>query len=95
MRPGSWRTFFRTIWLLGIKSARRRMFWSLLLLALRRSSAHVYWAVVKAVQGEHFVRFTEEVVLPRLAQAIAAVDAERRAPVAVPAFVSERVSRPA
>ena len=87
MRPGSWITFLRTIWLLGVKSPRRRMFWSLLFRAARRSRAHVYWAVVKAVQGEHFVRFTEEVVLPRLARAIAQVEAEPRVPVSGPLAV--------
>jgi radical SAM superfamily enzyme YgiQ (UPF0313 family) len=76
MRPGAWRTFLRTIWLLGIKSPRRRLFWSLLNRAGRRSLGHMYWAVVKSIQGEHFIRFTDEVVLPRLERAIAEVETE-------------------
>jgi hypothetical protein len=69
-RPGSWTIFARTIWRLGIKSPRRRLFWSLVGMALRRSIRLMPWAVEKAIQGEHFLRYTTEDVLPRLARAL-------------------------
>jgi radical SAM superfamily enzyme YgiQ (UPF0313 family) len=77
LRPGSWRIFARTIWRLGVKSPRRRLFWSLVGMALRRSLRHMPWAVEKAIQGEHFLRYTAEDVMPRLREAIADVRAER------------------
>jgi radical SAM superfamily enzyme YgiQ (UPF0313 family) len=66
----------RTLWRLGIKSPRRRLFWSLVGMALRRSVRHLPWAVEKAIQGEHFLRYTVEDVLPRLARALDDVRAE-------------------
>jgi hypothetical protein len=80
-RPGAWRTLLRTIWKVGIVSPRRRVFWSLLVRAARRSRHHVYWSVVKAIQAEHFLRYTAEEVLPRVERAIADVRAERAASV--------------
>jgi radical SAM superfamily enzyme YgiQ (UPF0313 family) len=77
LRPGSWRIFARTIWRLGIKSPRRRVFWSLAAMALRRSLWLMPWAVEKAIQGEHFLRYTAEDVLPRVARALDDVRAER------------------
>jgi radical SAM superfamily enzyme YgiQ (UPF0313 family) len=79
LRPGSFRIFARTVWRLGVKSPRRRLFWSLVGMALRRSIRHLPWAVEKAIQGEHFLRYTAEDVLPRLRRAIEDVRAERRA----------------
>ena len=79
LRPGSFRIFAETIWRLGIKSPRRRLFWSLVGMALRRSLRHVPWAVEKAIQGEHFLRYTAEDVLPRLRQALADVRSEHLA----------------
>jgi hypothetical protein len=67
----------RTVWRLGIQSPRRRLFWSLVGMALRRSLRHLPWAVEKAIQGEHFLRYTVEDVLPRLRQALEDVCAER------------------
>ncbi len=77
LRPGSIRILARTIWRLGIKSPRRRLFWSLVRAALGRSVLHFPWAVEKAIQGEHFLRYTEEDVLPRLRRALDDVRAER------------------
>jgi len=77
LRPGSFRILARTVWRLGIQSPRRRLFWSLVGMALRRSLRHLPWAVEKAIQGEHFLRYTVEDVLPRLRQALEDVCAER------------------
>jgi radical SAM superfamily enzyme YgiQ (UPF0313 family) len=64
---------------LGVRSPRRRLFWRLLNKA-RTGVPHGFkWAVVKALQGEHMIRYTEEHVLPRLDRAIAEVVAEKRA----------------
>jgi radical SAM superfamily enzyme YgiQ (UPF0313 family) len=76
LRPGSLRILARTIWRLGVKSPRRRLFWSLVGTALRRSFRLLPWAVEKAIQGEHFLRYTTEDVMPRLQRAIADVRAE-------------------
>jgi radical SAM superfamily enzyme YgiQ (UPF0313 family) len=76
-RPDSFRILGRTLWRLGVKSPRRRLFWSLVGMALRRSVRYLPWAVEKAIQGEHFLRYTAEDVLPRLARALDDVRAER------------------
>jgi hypothetical protein len=87
---------------LGLWSPRRRLFWKLLARA-RKAAPHAFkWAVVKALQGEHMIRYTEEHVLPRLDRAIAEVVAERRAaavsvealPGSLPAPVVEPVALP-
>jgi radical SAM superfamily enzyme YgiQ (UPF0313 family) len=78
LRPGSLQILARTIWRLGVRSPRRRLFWSLAALALRRSPRHLPWAVEKAIQGEHFLRYTTEDVLPRLRRALEDIRADRR-----------------
>lgn len=71
--------FLKIAFSLGVMSPRRRLFWALLNKA-RKSVPHgLKWAVVKALQGEHMIRYTEDHVLPRLDRAIAEVVAERRA----------------
>jgi hypothetical protein len=79
LRPGSFRILATTVWRLGVKSPRRRLFWSLVGMALRRSLRHLPWAVEKAIQGEHFLKYTVDDVLPRLRQALEDVRAERAA----------------
>ncbi len=66
----------RTIWHVGIRSPRRRLFWGLLGKALRRGRTKVRQAVVHAVQGEHLIVYTREHVLPRIEAALKDVDAE-------------------
>jgi len=77
LRPGSFRIFGTIVWRLGVMSPRRRLFWSLVRMALGRSLRHLPWAVEKAVQGEHFLRYTTDDVLPRLQRAIDDVRSER------------------
>jgi radical SAM superfamily enzyme YgiQ (UPF0313 family) len=79
LRKGWEKILARSSWLLGIKSPRRRMFWSLLTTALRRSRGHIAWAIEKAIQGEHFLRYTAEDVLPMVERALADVRGERAA----------------
>ncbi len=59
----------RAIWHVGIVSSRRFMFWRLITKAFTKGRAGIRQAVVHAVQGEHFIRYTEENLLPRLLHA--------------------------
>jgi hypothetical protein len=53
------------------------MFWSLVAEALRRSPRFVPWAIAKAIQGEHLIRYTEADLLPRIERALAEVRQSR------------------
>jgi len=96
LRPGSFRILARTIWRLGVKSSRRRLFWSIVGEALLRSPRHVPWAVEKAIQGEHFLRYTTEDVLPRLRHALEDVRADRmpRSDLSLPGSIDVPEGRP-
>jgi hypothetical protein len=72
------RILLRALWQLGMRSPRRRLFWSLLAAAARRSPAKIPWAIQKAIQGEHLVRYTTDDVLPRLRRAGEELRRERR-----------------
>ena len=73
------RDFLKIAFKVGVLSPRRGHFWRLIFRSLRSSSPHAFrWAVVKALQGEHLIPYTEKHVLPRLKSAIAEVAAERR-----------------
>ncbi|MGZ3419521.1 MAG: B12-binding domain-containing radical SAM protein [Polyangiales bacterium] len=80
----------RSILRLGILGERRSLFWRLLARALPRGLHAVRAAIACAVRGEHMIRYTDEVVLPRLARALDQLGAEpeKRAPrrVALPLF---------
>ncbi len=56
----------RSVVRLGVLGERRSLFWRLLLRALPRGVHAVRAAFACAVRGEHLIRYTEEVVLPRL-----------------------------
>ncbi len=83
LRPGSLRALARAVWRIGILGKRRRWFWRLLRIGLRRGGAAALpKAVTLAVLGEHLVRYTQEDVLPRLEARLDEIrreDAERRA----------------
>jgi radical SAM superfamily enzyme YgiQ (UPF0313 family) len=66
----------RTIWHVGVRSPRRRLFWRLMGRALLRGRSKVRQAVVHAAQGEHLIRYTREQVVPRMEVALAEVRAE-------------------
>ncbi|WP_248354859.1 B12-binding domain-containing radical SAM protein [Anaeromyxobacter oryzae] len=79
LRPGALGTVRRALWGLGIIGPRRRWFWRLVLRALRRGPGAIPRAVTLAIIGEHFIRYTEEAVLPRLDRRLAEIRAERAA----------------
>ncbi len=82
LRPGALPALLRAVWGIGLRGPRRRHFWRLVLSALRRGPQVFARAVALAVMGEHMIRYTGEVVLPRLDLALAQV--EREAAVAPP-----------
>ncbi len=69
--------FFRTSWMIGVQSPRRRHYWKLLSFALRNRPEAFSWAVVRAMIGEHLIRYTDEHVVPRIAEAVTEVQRER------------------
>jgi radical SAM superfamily enzyme YgiQ (UPF0313 family) len=89
LRKGWEKILARAVWHLGIKSPRRRIFWELVGHVLRRSPGHLSWAFEKAIQGEHFVRYTREDVLPMVRRELAHVRAERLAAAAQPPAAPE------
>jgi hypothetical protein len=79
VRKGAFATALRTLLRIGILSPRRRLFWRLMSLAYRHAPHALPKAVALSIQGEHFIRYTREDVLPRLDRALAQIDAEPRA----------------
>ncbi len=73
---GALRSLLRALWGIGVRSPRRVHFWRLALGALRRGPTRFARAVGLAVLGEHMIRYTDEVVLPRLDRALAEVERE-------------------
>jgi radical SAM superfamily enzyme YgiQ (UPF0313 family) len=71
VRNGSLATAWRALWRLGITGKRRRLFWRLLARALRRGTELVPRAIMFAIVGESLIRYTEEVVLPRIDASLA------------------------
>ncbi len=68
----------RAIWGIGLRGPRRAHFWRLLLGALHRGRTAIARAVTLAIVGESLIRYTQEVVLPRLDRAIAALAPARQ-----------------
>ena len=88
---GDVKTLFRTIYRVGIKSSSRGEFWRVGLRSLLRTPHTFAWFVAHAVMGEHMIRYTEETVLPRLAEARRDVRDERRIGAERPRRVPEPV----
>jgi radical SAM superfamily enzyme YgiQ (UPF0313 family) len=63
-------TALRAVYHLGVLGPRRMLFWRLLADALPRGIHAVRTAIACAVRGEHMIRYTQEVVLPRLDDAL-------------------------
>jgi radical SAM superfamily enzyme YgiQ (UPF0313 family) len=61
---------FRSLWRQGVKGSFRGAYWGFLGKVLLRARRRLARAVSMAIAGEHMIRYTREVVLPRLAQAI-------------------------
>jgi len=80
----------RSILWIGILGERRSLFWRLLARAAPRGLHALRSAIACAVRGEHMIRYTEEVVVPRLAIALDQLAAEpekcARRRVALPLF---------
>ena len=70
------RVALRSIYKLGLLGRRRGLFWRLLARALPRGAHAVKTAIACAVRGEHMIRYTDEVVLPRLSGALDQLPAE-------------------
>jgi radical SAM superfamily enzyme YgiQ (UPF0313 family) len=70
------RIALRAVYRLGVLGPRRALFWRLLVRALPRGVHAVRAAIACAVRGEHMIRYTEEVVLPRLADALEGIPDE-------------------
>jgi radical SAM superfamily enzyme YgiQ (UPF0313 family) len=83
IRAEAVRIALRIVWRLGILSPQRTHFWRLMWRAARRPHT-LARAVALAVQGEHFIRYTREEVLPRLDRALEQVQRERAAAVSRP-----------
>jgi hypothetical protein len=66
---GDVKTLFRTVYKVGVKSTSRGEFWRVGTRSLLRTPHTFAWFVAHAVMGEHMIRYTEETVLPRLAEA--------------------------
>ncbi|MFI5298478.1 MAG: B12-binding domain-containing radical SAM protein [Polyangiales bacterium] len=65
----------RSLYSLGVQSPRRALFWPLLARAIPRGTHVIRSAIACAIRGEHMIRYTQEVVLPRLALALIEIDA--------------------
>jgi hypothetical protein len=88
------RALARAGWRIGLRGPRRANFWRLLAGALRRGRAAVPRAVTLAIVGESLIRYTEEVVLPRLDRAIAALAPAGWATAGWEAPVADRAAEP-
>ncbi len=84
LRPGSLAALARAVWGIGIAGPRRRHFWRLLAGSLRFGPTAFARAVTLAVLGEHLIRYTGEVVLPRLDEALARMEPETGRALAAP-----------
>ena len=67
----SLRALWRAVWRLGVRGPRRRLFWRLVGRGLRRGTDLLPRAVTFAIVGESLIRYTEEVVLPRIDASLA------------------------
>jgi radical SAM superfamily enzyme YgiQ (UPF0313 family) len=88
VRNGTLGALWRAVWRLGVRGPRRRLFWRLVTRALRRGTELLPRAVTFAIVGESLIRYTEEVVLPRIDASLAEHD-----PAGAPARVPGRALR--
>ena len=92
---GSLGTLWRAVWRLGIRGPRRQLFWRLVARGLRRGTDLLPRAIMFAIVGESLIRYTEDVVLPRIDASIAELDAanDRRRPPEAPTSRDARAGR--
>jgi radical SAM superfamily enzyme YgiQ (UPF0313 family) len=94
LRRGWLRPLLLAVWTIGMVGSRRAHFWRLAARGARRGLAGFSQAVTLAILGEHLIRYTQEVVLPRLDRSLALLEAD--AAVEAPrhrASASRRASR--
>ena len=77
LRQEDLRGALRVLWGLGVRGKRRGHFFRLLTKAWRVAPHRFARAMTHAVMGEHLLRYTHEVVLPRLSASIVDIDRER------------------
>jgi radical SAM superfamily enzyme YgiQ (UPF0313 family) len=65
---------WRAVWHLGLRGRRRSLFWRLVARGLRRGTDLLPRAVMFAIIGESLIRYTQEIVLPRIDAALAELD---------------------
>jgi radical SAM superfamily enzyme YgiQ (UPF0313 family) len=70
------RCVLKSMWRQGVKGKYRRAYWAFLGRVLRRAPRRLPRAVALAIAGEHMIRYTQEAVLPRLADALQEVRGE-------------------
>jgi hypothetical protein len=87
------RCFLRSLWRQGVIGSYRGAYWRFLGKVLLRARKRLARAVSLAIAGEHMIRYTREVVLPRLAEAIEEARADEWASEARPALGSARPCR--
>jgi radical SAM superfamily enzyme YgiQ (UPF0313 family) len=92
---GELAALWRAVWRLGIRSPRRLLFWRLVARGLRRGADLLPRAVTFAIVGESLIRYTEEVVLPRIDRSLAELDDGALRPAAVALAASVPVTPPA
>jgi hypothetical protein len=80
LRRGWLRPLLHAVWGIGIAGRRRKHFWKLLARGLRQGGAGFAQAVTLAIIGEHLVRYTQEIVLPRLDRALAGLERDLSSP---------------
>jgi radical SAM superfamily enzyme YgiQ (UPF0313 family) len=74
------RCVLRSLWRQGVKSDYRRAYWGFFAKVLLRAPRRLARAISLAISGEHMIRYTREVVLPRVEVAIEQARDEERAP---------------
>jgi radical SAM superfamily enzyme YgiQ (UPF0313 family) len=89
LRRGWLGPLLRAVWRIGVLGPRRKQYWQLVAHGLRRGAPGLAQAVLLAVLGEHLIRYTQEVVLPRIDRALASIPAES------PGLLQPRVARTA
>jgi len=72
-RPGWLRPVLRAIRDIGLSGPRRLRFWKLLATGLLQGRAGLAKAISLAILGEHHIRYTDEVVLPRIDRSLEAL----------------------
>jgi radical SAM superfamily enzyme YgiQ (UPF0313 family) len=87
-RDGSVRSLLRAVKGIGLRGPRKRQFWRLVARSWLRGPRGFVRAISLAVLGEHLIRYTHEVVIPRIEEALVQVAEERAEEQAMHAAIS-------